>query len=48
MQNQFNPMESKLYPWQVAVARRSFVTFVTLPIIWSEAFFKTWHEVYRG
>lgn len=42
-----NPFATKLYPWQVALARRSFVTYVTLPIIWSEAFWKTWYEVYR-
>lgn len=43
-----NPFATKLHPWQVALARRAFVTWVTLPIIWSEAYFKTWHEVYRG
>ena len=40
--------DSRLYSWQIAVARRTFVTWVTLPMIWSEAWLKTWHEVYRG
>lgn len=31
----------------MAIARRTFVTFVTLPLIWSEAYWKTWYEVYR-
>ena len=42
-----NPFATKLYPWQVALARRTFVTMVTLPMIWSEAYWKTWYEVYR-
>ena len=44
----FAPMNSKMYPWQIALARRSFVTLVTLPIIWSEAYWRTWYEVWRG
>ena len=40
-------IHNKLMPWHMAVARRTFVTWATLPIIWSEAFWKTWYEVYR-
>lgn len=41
-------IHTKLYPWQVAMARRAFVTWMTLPAIWTEAYLKTWWEVYRG
>ena len=43
----FNPMATKMFPWQVALARRTFVTMATLPMIWSEAYWKTWHQVYK-
>lgn len=43
-----NPFATKLYPWQIAQMRRLFVLYSTVPLIWSEAFWKTWHEVYRG
>jgi hypothetical protein len=42
-----NQIHDKLLPWHMAVARRTFVAWVTLPIVWSEAFWKTWYEVYR-
>jgi len=44
----YNPFASKLMPWQIAIARRQFVLWATLPMIWSEAYFKAWNEVYRG
>ena len=44
----YNPIATKLYPWQVALARRTFVTWMTLPAIWSEAYLKAWWEVYRA
>ncbi len=40
-------IHNKQFPWQMAIARRTFVTFVTLPLICSEAYWKTWYEVYR-
>lgn len=40
-------IRDKLTPWRIAMARRAFVTWATLPMIWSEAFWRTWHEVYR-
>lgn len=40
-------IHNKLMPWQIAIARRTFVTWVTLPLIWSEAYWKTWNEVMR-
>lgn len=36
----YTPFATKLMPWQVAIARRQFVLWVTLPMIWS--------GVYRG
>ena len=33
---------------QTTIARRVFVLWTTLPVIWAEAWLKTWHEVYRG
>ena len=33
---------------QTASARRLFVLWATLPVIWTEAWLKTWYEVYRG
>ena len=43
----FNPLASKMAPWHLAIARRTFVTMATLPFIWGETFWKTWYEVYR-
>ena len=40
-----NPLQSKLAPWHIAVARRTFIAWATLPIIYSETFFRTWTEV---
>ena len=40
-------IHNKLMPWQIAIARRTFVTWATLPWVWSEAYMKTWAEVYR-
>jgi len=44
----YNPLATKLAPWQIALMRRQFVLWATLPMIWSEAYFKTFYEVYRG
>lgn len=44
----FNPMASKLAPWHIAIARRNFITMATLPMIWSECFWKTWYQVYKA
>ena len=41
-----NPFATKLMPWHIAVARRTFVALATLPMIVSETFWKTWAEVY--
>lgn len=41
-------IHDKLTPWRIAVARRTFVTWMTLPTIWSETFWKTWTDVYLG
>ena len=35
------------YNYQVAQARKMFVFWATLPLLWSETFWKTWSEVYR-
>ena len=43
-----NPFATKMYPWHIAIARRQSVLWTTLPLIWSEAYFKTWAAVYRG
>lgn len=43
-----NHINDKLTPWRIAVARRAFVTAVTLPIIWPECFWRTWYEVFRS
>ena len=43
----FNPMASKQTPWHIAIARRNFITMATLPMIWSECFWKTWYQVYK-
>jgi len=40
-------IHNKLMPWQIAIARRQFVMWATLPMIWSETFIKTFNEVYR-
>lgn len=40
-------IHNKLMPWRMAVARRHIVTWVTLPLLWSEVFWTTWSEVYR-
>ena len=44
----YNPLATKLYPWQVAMMRRTFVAWATLPMIWSEAYMKTFWEVFRS
>lgn len=44
----YNPLATKLMPWQIAIARRTFVTWFTLPAIWSEAYLKAWYEVYKA
>ena len=36
---------NKLMPWRMAQARRKWVTFVTLGLIWTEAFIRTWSSV---
>lgn len=38
------PMQT---PFHIAAARRMFVAWVTLPLVFSEAYWKTWYEVYR-
>jgi hypothetical protein len=38
---------TKLTPWYIGQARRSFVFWMTLPIQFSETFWNTWAEVYR-
>ena len=40
-------LSTKLMPWHIAVARRTFVTLTTFPLVWSECYWRTWHEVYR-
>lgn len=41
-------IHDKLTPWRIAAARRTFVMLVTLPMIWTEAYMKAWHELYKG
>lgn len=43
-----NPLAAKLMPWRMALVRRQFVFVATLPLVWSEVFWRTWAEVYRG
>ena len=52
-----NPLASKTLPWEIGVARRSFVASVTIPVVLSTAaynalaeaidtYWDTWREVY--
>lgn len=40
-------IHNKQLPWQIAQIRKAWVTWVTLPLIFSEAYFTTWYEVFR-
>ena len=39
-------MHLKQFPWWMAQARKIAVTNLTLPLIWSEAFWTIWTYVY--
>lgn len=52
-----NPLASKMLPWELGVARRSFVTSFSVPFVLStaafnaaseaiDAYWATWREVY--
>jgi hypothetical protein len=38
----------KVMPWYMAQMRKIMVTNMTLPLIWSQAFWEMWAEVYHG
>ena len=41
-------MMSKQYPWYMAQMRKIAITHITLGLLWSESFIKTWTEVMYG
>lgn len=38
-------MNSKLMPWRMAQARKTMVKYITLPLYFSEVFWRTWSNV---
>ena len=40
-------IRDKLTPWRIAVARRTFVMWATLPTIWAEAFWTNFLSYFR-
>lgn len=40
-------MNSKLFPWYLAQARKSIVAFITIPLVISETYWTTWAAAYH-
>ena len=40
-------IHTKRFPWLVAQTRHQFVFWATLPIVISEAYWKTWYDAYQ-
>lgn len=41
-------IHDKQLPWHMAKVRKAAVLWVTLPLIWSRAYFETWEAIYRN
>lgn len=42
----FNPWTSMTFNWQLAQARKQFITWITLPLVIQGEFWNTWANVY--